>query len=115
MVIQKFKQFRYYNDTSNKNFPVGLTKEQLETGECFDGLFPAVEIGISALPGTKFYLNNGVEPVIVNFSGLFDLNFTGSGGIITGLKFDIHGLNYISDNDSAYLLIDIVYYESEGE
>ena len=112
-MIQKFKQIRYFNDNSDKNNPTNLTQEDLISGICFDKYLPANQIGISALPGTKFYLNGGISPVIINFSGLFELNLSNE-GTISSLHFDEKSLAYIKENDSAYLLVDLVYLGNGG-
>ena len=112
-MIQKFKQIRYFNDNSEKNNPADLKQEDLILGNCFEKYLPANQIGISALPGTRFYLNGGTSPIIINFSGLFDLNLYGE-GTISSLRFDEKSLAYIKENDSAYLLIDLVYLGNGG-
>ena len=107
-MVQNFKQFRYYNNNSSHNFPNGLTVNDLVSGECFKNYLPISQLGISALPGTKFYLNGSDTPVIIGFTGYFELDFSNIGTILS-LEFDAQSLERIRINNSAYLLIDIVY------
>jgi hypothetical protein len=62
------------------------------------------------LPGTKFYLNNGLTPIIIGPTGIYELDLEGISQI-TDLRFDSNSLTAVENNDSAYLIIDIVYGE----
>jgi len=64
-------------------------------------------LGVRALPGTQFYINGGTNPVIVGFTGLFEIDLT-DGGSITELKFDRKSIDAIELNDSAYLVVDML-------
>lgn len=110
-----FKQIVYCNDNSIKNFPQDITAAQLVSGNAFkvnmaSGLtsLPIAQLGVQAPPGTKFYINNSSSPVIIGFTGLFEIDLTG-GGSITNLHFDATSLDLIKQNDSAILIIDLVY------
>lgn len=107
-MVQKFKQIIYYNADSNFNFPTTLTVSDLESGAAFNAYLPLTQLGIRALPGTKFYINGSDTPVIVGFTGLFELDLT-QGGVITSLTFDSESLNFIEQNNSAYLIVDMAY------
>ena len=107
-MTQNFKQFRYFNNNSSYNYPTTLTSNELISGECFKDYLPITSLGISALPGTKFYINGSDTPVIVGFTGLFELDFS-QGGTILSLQFDSRSIENIKANNSSYLLIDIVY------
>ena len=111
-LVQKIKQFRYYAESAAQNFPSTLTAEQLVSGSCFNSYLPAVEIGVAALPGTKFYINGLDNPIIVNFSGLFNLRFK-EVGLVDSISFDPNTIEYIKTNDSAYLIVDLIYYKDE--
>ena len=108
-----FMQIVYNKDSSVYNNPSGLTRN----GGAGSGInnvlqeyMPLFQVGIRALPGTKIYFNNNSTPVIVGFNGVFelDLSESGSGGI-TSVRVDQNSLKLIEDNDSAYLIIDMVY------
>jgi len=108
--VKKIKQLRYYNDSSDKNNPPGLTKKELVTGRAFDRYLPIVQLGIQALPGTKFYINDAMNSIIVGYTGIYELdsNLVYS---IRRLSFDSTSMNLIDDNDNGYLLVDMIYEE----
>ena len=102
---QQFKQFRYFGDRSNQN---NVSKTELITGGAFSSYTPIVELGIRALPGTKFYLNEGDSPVIVGYTGLFELEFK-QGGSITSMRFSEDSINSINENiNGGYIIVDIL-------
>lgn len=95
----RFQQFTYTAD-----------KEEMVDGLKDGSLFSSMSIqqlGIQALPGTKFYINGSNSPVLVGFSGLFNLDLTDQGEI-TELRFDLNSLKYIK-NTNSILIIDIAY------
>lgn len=106
MAIPKFRQFRYFGDNSSRNNidTVGLT-----TGIPFTEEVQIItQLGIRALPGTKFYINNNSEPVIIGFLGVFELDFTGKGSI-THLEFDPESVSAINENlHGGYIIVDIL-------
>lgn len=102
-------QFRYYEDNHTNNQPVELNAGQLVNGTVFAKYLPFTQLGIQALPGTRFYLNDNIEgPVIVGSTGIYELEL---GGIskINSLKFDSKSLKLIADNPNAFLIIDVIY------
>ena len=108
---QSFQQFIYNNAQSSKNYPPDLTKEALISGNFLPANKTISQLGVRALPGTKFYLNDGAIPIIVGFTGLFEIDLT-DGGSIGKMTIDAASLERIEDNDSAYLVIDIAYWGS---
>lgn len=106
-----FKQFIYCNETSNKNQPIELTKNNLISGDIFAN-YTLSQLGIQAPPGTKAYLNDSKMPIIVGFSGLLEIDLHNQ-GFITGLKFDENSLKNIEENDGLILIVDIVYLGGE--
>lgn len=95
----RFQQFTYTAD-----------KEEMVNGLKNGSLFSSMgiqQLGIQALPGTKFYINGSNSPVLVGFSGLFNLDLTDQGEI-TELRFDLNSLKYIK-NANSILIIDIAY------
>lgn len=97
----RFQQFTY---TADKEEMV----DSLKDGSLFSSI-SIQQLGIQALPGTKFYINGSNSPVLVGFSGLFNLDLTDQGEI-TELRFDLNSLNYIKKTNSI-LIIDIAYAE----
>ena len=122
-MANKIKQFRYYNDTNNlgKNSPSVITIDGADvdvsyahyvSGAVFGECFPVLQFGIQSLPGTKFYLNNGNDPIIVGSTGIYELDLEGQTEI-TQIQIDGGSMKTINDNDSAYLIIDIIYDNGE--
>lgn len=113
----RVKQLKYYNEMTpngvSANNPKYIDEEPLSwyhftDGTVFEPYYPIQQIGIQALPGTKFYINKSVYPIIVGSSGYFELNKELELEIIE-LFFDYNSIMNIKDNDNACLIIDIVY------
>lgn len=103
-------QFRYYNDEQgNNNQPEDLNAESLNKGTIFAKYLPFTQLGIQALPGTRFFLNDNIEgPVIIGSTGIYELELEGISKI-NSLKFDSKSLKLIADNPNAFLIIDVIY------
>ena len=123
-MAKKIKQFRLYNapvktssgeyDFTNctKNSPQNATLEMYESGEVFEGVYPISQLGIQASPGTKFYLNGSVYPIVIGASGIYDLDIK-NGARVTGLSFREDSLQEIVTSGS-YLIVDVLYGEEEA-
>ena len=122
----KVKQFRYYNDKSSevteskRNQPTTLdgtttliTSEHYVNGDVFGKHFPVTQLGIQALPGTKFYLNEAVDPVIIGATGIYELDLT-NGIQISKVSFAHDSMENIKNNDNAFLIVDIIYDDGEA-
>ena len=122
----KVKQFRYYNDKSSevteskRNQPTTLdgtttliTSEHYVNGDVFGKHFPVTQLGIQALPGTKFYLNEAVDPVIIGATGIYELDLT-NGIQISKISFAFDSMEIIKNNDNAFLIVDIIYDDGEA-
>lgn len=113
-MARKIKQFRYYGEQTNNapinNFPSNITPRNLISGSIFADNTPIIQLGIQALPGTKFFLNGNVYPVIIGNTGIYELDLKGQGEI-TALSFDAKSINIIKNNPNAYLIVDIIYEE----
>ena len=108
---QNFKQFIYCNETSSKNYPLGIKEINLTSStenNIFNNFLPIYQLGLQAPPGTKVFLNESQLPVIVGFSGLLELDLS-DGGSITSVRFDQSSIQHIAENDGLILIIDIVY------
>lgn len=121
-------QIRFFGDTNtflnhsetgliynqmDGNQPVGLTSLDLSSGSAFykyvDG--GIVQLGVQALPGTKFNINSNLDPIIIGASGMYELDLSDSSSKITGLRFEEDSLEYITNNPDGYLIIDFIYEE----
>ena len=122
----KVKQFRYYNDKSSevseskRNQPATLdstttliTSDHYVNGDVFGKHFPVTQLGIQALPGTKFYLNEAVDPVIIGATGIYELDLT-NGIQISKISFAHDSMENIKNNDNAFLIVDIIYDDGEA-
>lgn len=113
-MAKQIQQIRYYGDKNfEKNYPKGITYRTLASGSAFNNFIPAIQLGIQALPGTKFYLNNAINPIIIGYTGIYELDLNGLSEI-TSISFDGKSLQAISNNDNAYLIVDLIYEDGEG-
>ena len=115
-MAKQVRQFRYYKNGSNKNYhPDGqkIALATLVSGSTFASYVPIIQLGIQALPGTKFYLNNSNHPIIIGNTGIYELDVAGLAEI-SSLQFDAKSINSISANENAYLIVDIIYEDGEG-
>lgn len=114
-MANKIKQFRYYNEgntytSSNQPARYGgrlVSYHDYVTGDVFADYLPIQKLGIQTIPGTKFYLNQGLEPIYVGNTGIFELDLRESE--ISSLQFDAGSMKNIHQNNSAYLIVDIMY------
>ena len=108
-MAKQIMQFRYYDESNSgqKNQPKNITRAKLASGSVFSNYFPITQLGIQALPGTKFYLNNGTTPIIIGSTGIYELDLEGLSEI-THLSFDAASISSINNNPNAYLIVDIV-------
>lgn len=109
-MAKKIKQFRYYADSSQNNYPTTLKFRQLISGSIFSSCMPIIQLGIQSVPGTKFYLNGSTNPIIIGNTGIYELDLQGLSQI-NSLQFDANSVTLINNNQSAYLIIDIIYEE----
>ena len=107
-MANKIKQFRFYSNRSAKNQPSAATSSSFISGDVFNGYYPVLQLGIQALPGTMFYVNQAADPVIIGKTGIYELDLDGDTQI-SQLQFDASSITTISENNSAYLIVDILY------
>lgn len=114
-MARKIKQFRYYSDegvNKEKNQPSEINYKDYINGNVFSNYYPIVQLGVQTMPGVKFYLNNGIEPITIGITGIFEID--ASDNIeITNLRFSADSMELISSNENTYLIVDIIY-EEEG-
>ena len=90
-----------------------ITSEHYVNGDVFGKHFPVTQLGIQALPGTKFYLNEAVDPVIIGATGIYELDLT-NGIQISKISFAHDSMENIKNNDNAFLIVDIIYDDGEA-
>ena len=106
-MANKIMQFRYYGEKVSNNQPSSISASSLASGHIFSGYLPITQLGIQTLPGTKFYLNNSIYPVVIGSTGIYELDLKGVTQI-TEIHFDKRSLNLINENNNAYLIVDII-------
>jgi hypothetical protein len=52
---------------------------------------PISQLSIQALPGTKFYLNNSYDPIVIGYTGIYEITINNLAEI-TSLKFDYESI-----------------------
>ena len=111
-MAKQIKQFRYYKQNNLKNYPTNISIDNLASGSIFSKYMPVIQLGIQSLPGTKFYLNNSNDPIIIGNTGIYELDLNGLSEI-TAISFDRASINAISANQNGYLIVDILYEDGE--
>ena len=111
MASSRMIQLRYYKEGSANNYPSDITWPEFCTQETFRKYNPITQLGIQALPGTRFYINSGINPIIIGGSGIFELDVTNTSASITSLRMDQKSMELIRDLETGYLIIDLVYGE----
>ena len=114
--MRKAYQYRWVkNNMGEDNIcPEGAEIESFFTGSVFADKTPIYQLGIQALPGTKFFLNGGIDPIIVGATGIYELDLHEK-ATISSLRFDSKSMKTIENASKAgngFLIVDIVY---EGE
>ena len=112
---KKVLQFRYKADGDIDNFPSGISNVKLVNGEIFKNpikVTPISQLGIQALPGTKFYLNGAVNPIVMGVSGIYDLDIK-NGARVTDLRFAKNSIDNIENSINGYLIVDVLYGEED--
>lgn len=111
--MKRIKQFRYYSDTNTNNSPSVASGAWVQ-GSIFTDYFPVLQLGVQSLPGTKFYLNNAAEPIIIGNTGIYELDLDGEAEI-TALQFSSESMAAIKANANAYVIVDIIYESEEAD
>lgn len=112
-MANKIIQYRYYGEENNNNSPSGVKKNEFVSGEVFQNTSPILQLGIQTLPGARFYLNKGIDPIYIGSTGIYDLDLENKTEIVS-LRFDNKTMDLINTNDSAYLIVDILYESEEA-
>ena len=108
-MAKQVKQFRFYQQGSSKNYPERtISYRNLVSGSIFADYMPIIQLGIQSLPGTKFYLNNNSNPIIIGHTGIYELDLEGLAEI-TALSFDPVSISAIDATANSFLIVDIIY------
>ncbi len=119
--MRKAFQYRYIENDMYPNqeaidegkAKILMSESALTSGEVFIDKMPIYQLGIQAPPGTKFFLNESLDPVIIGATGIYELDLREK-STISVLKFAPESVNRIKEMLSigtGYLIVDIVYEE----
>lgn len=111
-MAKKLLQFRYKVKGDEYNYPKSAAGEDFISGDVFSNVMPISQLGIQALPGTKFYLNGAVNPIVIGVSGIYDLDIR-NGARITNLRFSKESIERIEGSIGGYLIVDVLYGEED--
>lgn len=110
----KIDQIRFYgfNNENNTNFILDdISNDSINLLANFG---PVLKIGIQTLPGVKFSFQNKDNKIIVDYTGVYELDLTNTTTRITFLSIDSESLKMIDAHPSGRIIIDILYTELEG-
>lgn len=119
----KIKQFRYYSDNSPLNNPTAFKGKIVSTNNytsnepnnnIFSNYYPIYQLGIQTLPGTKFYLNDNSEEIMIGSTGIYELDL-GLNTKLTKIRFNGQSMEAIKNNENAYLVVDFLYDDKQKE
>lgn len=106
------EQYRFYGADNPNNYPEEATMAKYIDGTIFDSRYIISQLGIQSLPGVKFYLNGSLIPITIGASGVYDLDIR-NGFRVTDLSFSGGSMERINEDDSGYLIVDILRAEEE--
>ena len=114
--MAKMAQFRYYSENSpNNSYP--SADNQSYTIFCADTAFrayaPIHQFGIQTLPGTKIFINQSQNPIIIGGTGIFEVDCDATTATINSFRIDQNSMETINKLPNGYLIIDIVYGSEE--
>ena len=108
---QEIKQYRFYGDSAN-NISSNLKSTALINGTFLKENEHIVSLGIQTIPGVKFYVNYSINPVIIDQSGIFNLDLRNN-IYIYNLRFDSDSINSILDSQNGYIILDLIVEKEE--
>ena len=107
-MAKRIKQFRFFGTADTAHNTPNTNFQTLVSGNLFADILPILQLGIQALPGTKFYVNSSTSPVLVGVTGVYEMSLQDNTQI-TSLSFDGNSLQAISNSSTGGLIIDVTY------
>lgn len=119
---REMRQFRYYKEgegvfsmggNSVTNYFPGATVNLVNEND--PGLsvdltpYGIVQLGIQTVPGTRIKFNHSINPVVIGYSGIYELNLEQSAGVINQFSIDYNSMQIINDLPNGFFIMDIVY------
>lgn len=111
-MAKRIKQFRFFGIGDTDHNTAGTTYQTLVSGNVFSDVLPILQLGIQALPGTKFYVNSSTSPVVIGVTGFYEMSLQNNTQI-TSLSFDGNSLTAIANCSTGGLIIDVTYENNE--
>lgn len=110
------RQYRFYSDDDPRNEPANAKRENFINGSVFDSpsCYPIMQLGVQALPGTKIYMNYSVDPLVIGYTGIYELDLNDRAEIVK-LMVDKQSMKNIQDNQNGYIIIDVLYEDGTGD
>lgn len=121
-MIREVYQFRYYGEGSDKNYHPSMKDKEdytkinandLQSGVAFNEYMPVRQLGIQSIPGTKFYLNDSVSPIVIGSTGIYEIELN-SLVEIKKLSFDPESIWAVQKSPTFFIIVDILC-EKENE
>lgn len=119
-MIREVYQFRYYGEGSDKNYhpkdPLNYSRinaENLKSGNAFEEYMPVRQLGVQSIPGTKFYLNDSISPIVIGSTGIYEIELN-SLVEIKRLSFDPKSIEAVQQSPTFFIIVDILC-EKENE
>ena len=106
-MAKRVSQIRWYGDNHADNYPTNISMEMLRYGTAFPRTYPISRIAIQSIPGTKVYINSGVNPVVIGSTGIYELDVDGISNI-SSVCFDNASLQVIYKAKQS-VIIDYIY------
>lgn len=110
----RIAQLRYYSDGNENNYPYS-SYEQFCTETSFKNYRPIHQFGVQTLPGTKLYLNQSQNPIIIGATGIFEIDCNNTTATLNSFRFEQSSMETIRDLSNGYLIIDLVYGDEEED
>ena len=107
-------QMRFYNDDNERNTPFKYHLSFCDNTS-FSKYAPIKQFSIQTLPGTRFYLNQSLKPIIVGASGIYELDLRDTPARLTSIRFERSSMEIINESDNGYLIIDLIHEGSVGQ
>lgn len=114
--MAKMAQFRYYSDDNPNNSYPAVESENYSVfcaDTAFRGYAPIHQFGIQTLPGTKIYINQSQNPIIIGGTGMLEIDCDATTATINTFRIDQSSMEIIRNLPNGYLVIDIVYGSEE--
>lgn len=120
-MIREVYQFRYYGEGSDKNYHPGMKDKEytkinandLQSGVAFNKYMPVRQLGVQSIPGTKFYLNDSISPIVIGSTGIYEIELN-SLVEIKKLSFDPESIQAVQQSPTFFIIVDILC-EKENE